>query len=251
MRNYQVNGLILKRFNYGEADRFIWILARDRGLFQAKARGVRKIKAKLKGPLELFMLSKIELAKGKSLDTVTGAQIINPYNNIRKDLKLASKAFYFSELLINFLRENEDANPYNLAVKSFSNLNSKTDDRFLILKFLVRLLDITGFGPELINCINCGEQIGRSNGQIGFDFSSGGLVCSSCGSKSYEGDDLVVNKIEPKTIKLIRLVNQGRSNINVRESDIKKSEKILEKFAESLMEKKINSNRFLNHTEDA
>jgi len=251
MRNYCVNGLVLKRFNYGEADRLLWILAKDKGLFQAKAKGIRKIKAKLKGPLELFMLSNIELAKGKSLDTITGAQIINSYNNIRSELELTSTAFYFSELLINFLIENEDANSYNLAVRSFSNLDNKTEDRFLILKFLVRLLEITGFSPQLDNCLKCSQQINKSDGQIFFDFSSGGLVCSNCLSKLEVEENQTRDKIEPKTIKLIRLIKQGKTNINIDDHNISRAELILERFAESIMEKQINSNRFLNQARDA
>jgi DNA repair protein RecO (recombination protein O) len=242
MRNYRVRGLILKRFNYGEADRFIWLLTRDRGLLQVKAKSVRKIKAKLKGPLELFTLSDIELAKGRSLDTVTGATIVESYNNIRTDLGLTSKAFYFSEYLLNFLTENEPTKAYRLAVDSLGRLNSNREEKFLVLSFIVNLLEITGFTPELDSCLECDQEI--SSERIGFDFKGGGLVCSECHSN-------LTIKLNERTVKLIRLLRSGKENIKVDRKYVEQGEQALEKFAETIIEKKINSNRFLGQIRNA
>lgn len=243
MRNYRVRGLVLKRFNFGEADRFIWLLTKNRGLLQVKARSIRKIKAKLKAPLELFMLSDIDLAKGRSLDTVTGASIVEPYNRIRQDLKLTSKAFYFSEYLINFLTENESTGAYQLAIDSMDRLNKNNKkDKFIVLSFIIKLFEITGFSPELDDCLNCGNKI--STGKIGFDYQAGGLVCSACQSAS-------LIDVDERTIKLLRFIRQNRNNINVDQKYIEQGELVLEKFAESIIEKSINSNIFLGQVKDA
>jgi DNA repair protein RecO (recombination protein O) len=245
MRNYKIKGLILKRFNYGEADRFIWIISNENGLIQAKARGVRKIQAKLKGPLELFNISEIELIEGKSLDTITGANILESFENVKKNLRLTSKAFYLAELLLGFSAENEQGNLFALAETFFSRLNYYDDD-LLIPKFIINLLDRSGFAPQLDHCYKC-ENDNFNNQLINFDLKNGGLICQNCFS-SYNNKNKMIT-VSPKTVKLLRLLRKRKTKIRVEKKYIFEAQQILECFVESILEKKINSTRFLKEVD--
>jgi DNA repair protein RecO (recombination protein O) len=219
----------------------IWLLSRDRGLIKVKARGVRKIRAKLKGLLELFVLSDIELAKGRSLDIVTGGKQIESFDNLRGDLKLTSTAFYLSELLIEFLAENEQTDAYNLFLSALDNLNNQ-DDRLVIVRFLIEILSISGYSPELQSCLSCSGEIDKGNNNL--DITQGGLICVNCQTE----DSL---EIDDNTVKLIRLIASGKEKIKVDNKYLIQAEKVLVKFIEAILEKKIKSRSFLMEVSNA
>ena len=56
----RTKALVLRRTNFGEADRIINFLT-EQGVVAAIAKGVRKEKSKLAGAVELFCLSEITL----------------------------------------------------------------------------------------------------------------------------------------------------------------------------------------------
>lgn len=77
--------IVLRRTNFGEADRIIHFITPD-GELSALAKGVRKQNSKLAGGIEPFCLTDIVVVKGKSeLYSLTGAKLIKYYDNIIKD----------------------------------------------------------------------------------------------------------------------------------------------------------------------
>ncbi|MCA9330182.1 DNA repair protein RecO, partial [Candidatus Saccharibacteria bacterium] len=57
MKQIVTVGIVLARINYGEADRIVTILTPDHGKIRLLARGVRKIKSRLAGGIELFSIN--------------------------------------------------------------------------------------------------------------------------------------------------------------------------------------------------
>lgn len=85
MKTTRTQAIILRRTNYGEADRILQLLTPE-GRQGVIARGVRKEKSKLAGGIELFAISDVVLGQGKGeLQIVTSAKLIQFYNNILKD----------------------------------------------------------------------------------------------------------------------------------------------------------------------
>ena len=78
-------GIVLRRVNYGEADRILTIITPS-GKISAIVKGVRKAKSKLAGGVELFTLADLNLHKGKGeMYMVTGAKMVEHYEKILKD----------------------------------------------------------------------------------------------------------------------------------------------------------------------
>ncbi|HSE29843.1 MAG TPA: DNA repair protein RecO [Candidatus Saccharimonadales bacterium] len=76
MRYFRTEAIILRRTNYGEADRILSIITPDRGKISVIAKGARRPKSKLAGGLELFAVCDINTIEGRGdLAVVTGAQI--------------------------------------------------------------------------------------------------------------------------------------------------------------------------------
>ncbi|MDN5275953.1 MAG: hypothetical protein JWN33_602 [Candidatus Saccharibacteria bacterium] len=85
MRSYRTRAIVLRRTNYGEADRILQLLTTD-GKRSVIARGVRKEKSKLAGGIELFALSDVVLGEGRGdLGILTSARLIQFYRHILED----------------------------------------------------------------------------------------------------------------------------------------------------------------------
>ena len=79
----RTKALVLRRTNFGEADRIINFLT-EQGIISAIAKGVRKEKSKLAGSVELFTVSDITLHKGlnNKLCILTSAKTLEHYDQI-------------------------------------------------------------------------------------------------------------------------------------------------------------------------
>ena len=70
MPTYQADAIVLRRLDYGEADRIVTLLTREHGKLAAIAKGARRGKSRVSGSLDLFERSTMMLAKGRNLDVV-------------------------------------------------------------------------------------------------------------------------------------------------------------------------------------
>lgn len=85
MKTYRTKAIVLRRTNYGEADRILQLLTPD-GRRSVMARGVRKEKSKLAGGIELFAVSDVVLGEGKGdLGILTSAKLQQFYRHILED----------------------------------------------------------------------------------------------------------------------------------------------------------------------
>lgn len=85
MKTSRTQAIVLRRTNYGEADRILQLLTRD-GRRSVMARGVRKEKSKLAGGIELFAVSDVVIGEGKGdLGVLTSAKLVQFYRHILED----------------------------------------------------------------------------------------------------------------------------------------------------------------------
>lgn len=85
MKTQRTKAIILRRTNYGEADRILQLLTPD-GRRSVMARGVRKEKSKLAGGIELFAVSDIVIGEGRGeLGILTSAKLVTFYRHILED----------------------------------------------------------------------------------------------------------------------------------------------------------------------
>lgn len=85
MKTTRTKAIVLRRTNYGEADRVVQLITPD-GRRSVMARGVRKEKSKLAGGIELFAVSDIVIGEGKGdLGVLTSAKLDHFYRHILED----------------------------------------------------------------------------------------------------------------------------------------------------------------------
>ena len=81
--------IILRRTNYGEADRILTILTPEHGQLAVMAKAVRRAKSKLAGGIELFAICELGLVKSSSTTngmwTLTSSRIVVFYDQLMLD----------------------------------------------------------------------------------------------------------------------------------------------------------------------
>ena len=81
----RTRAIVLRRTNYGEADRILRLLT-PLGQRSVMAKGVRREKSKLAGGIELFAISDVVINTGKGdLGILTSTQLVHFYRHILED----------------------------------------------------------------------------------------------------------------------------------------------------------------------
>lgn len=85
MSTIRTRAIVLRRTNYGEADRILQLLTPE-GKRSVMAKSVRKEKSRLAGGIELFAVSDVVISTGKGdLGILTSARLIQFYRHILED----------------------------------------------------------------------------------------------------------------------------------------------------------------------
>ncbi|MGQ0743495.1 MAG: DNA repair protein RecO [Acidimicrobiales bacterium] len=193
MSLYRDQGVVLRTWRLGEADRIVAILTQGRGKVRAVVKGVRKTKSRFGARLEPLAHVSLQLYAGRELDVVTQAETIDSFRVIREDLDRVCKANTLLEIADQLAQEGQ-VHPrlYQMLVgglRSLATVNSPV----LVGAFMLRVLASEGVHPELDSCLVCGwmPESGPSDGDraganypdrwIVFDLKRGGIRCASCG----------------------------------------------------------------------
>lgn len=144
MPSLTLEALILKRADFGEADRMLTILTKNLGKISVIARGVRRITSRRAGNIELLNLCKLGLFKAKGY-TLTEAESLETFPHIKSNLAISTAAFHVLELANKMLPEN-DPNPYAYDLIVYTLKKLEENPRQLMLRaFEIKLLDLLGF----------------------------------------------------------------------------------------------------------
>ncbi len=151
MNKYQTKGIILRRVDYGEADRIITFLSNTHGKVASMAKGVKRPKSKLSGGLELFSLSNLTFLEGKkNLEQLISARLIKHYRNILHDYERVQVGYKAIELVDKLTENDVGEEFFDLLHATFEELEDLHNPRVLVeIWFRLNLLDMLGHLPNL------------------------------------------------------------------------------------------------------
>ncbi|MDP3998006.1 MAG: DNA repair protein RecO [bacterium] len=151
MRSYKTEGIILKRSNYGEADRILTAFTKHHGKIKIMAKGVRRIKSRRGPNVELFNWTTLFLRKGKNFDLLGEAEVKNSFFSLKNDLQRVGICYQICELIDGLCPEGqENRRVFDLSVNIFSQVatpNFKSFANFLP-NFELELLRELGYWPK-------------------------------------------------------------------------------------------------------
>jgi DNA repair protein RecO (recombination protein O) len=151
MRQLVTTGIILSRTDYGEADRILTLLTPDHGKLHLLARGVRRIKSKLAGGIELFSVSTITFAPGRGeLGTLVSTRLVQHYEQIAKDLQRTMTGYDLIKQLNKATEDQPEPEYFALLREAFEALNDAQVPLPLIqFWFVAQMMRLGGRGPNL------------------------------------------------------------------------------------------------------
>jgi len=236
MASYKDRGIVVRRDNFGEADRCLTIYARRRGKISILAKGSRRPTAKLTGAVNLLNEIEFVAAEGRNLDILTEAQIVTAHGALSRQLAKTKIAYWFCEL-IDKLVHDEEAHPrlYDFLSQSLRALNNYASD-LLLSHFIYNSLSELGYRPEIKKCAQCGKPL-NGNARMYFSPASGGVVSGSCAPAGGR-------VIKTDTIKAMRLLDAPLAQVSpLKISPVirKELESHLKDFVEFIAQKSIRS----------
>ena len=146
-----VTGLILKAEPFGEYDRRVVMLTRERGKIAAFAKGARRQGSRLLASTNPFCFGEFRLYEGRTSYSISEASIQNYFAPLREDFENACYGMYFLEVMDYYTRENNDEKEMlKLLYQSLRALCHKNlDNRLVRYIFEIKALAINGEYPGL------------------------------------------------------------------------------------------------------
>ena len=151
MNQLVTRGSVLRRTEYGEADRIVTLLTPDHGKLRLMARGVRKPKSKLAGGIELFSVSDITFIRGRGeIGTLISSRLLKHYGRIVGDIGRVQLGYELIKLLDRATEDHPEAAYFDLLEQAFAALDNPDLGLELIQRwFESSLLRLGGHTPNL------------------------------------------------------------------------------------------------------
>jgi DNA repair protein RecO (recombination protein O) len=181
MPSHHVRALSLKKTKLGETDLIVTFLAADGCQVRAVAKGARKPGSRFGGRVEPFTVADMLLHSGRTLETITEAEIVTSHAAIREDYDRAQAASVVADVLDKISVECQiEERLFGLASATLDALDPAEGDTLLalVVAFLLKAMSMHGYRPQFDACVECGAPPAR---ETRFALELGGLYCEGCG----------------------------------------------------------------------
>ncbi len=179
-KSYRTRGIVLRTHKLGEADRIITLLSPEFGVVRAVAKGVRRTSSKLGATLEPFMEVEAQIVAGRSLHTITQAQLRHPYGQaLVADYSAytAGAAMLETAEQLTMAEADSIGAQYRLLHGALASLARGGHEPGTVLdSYLLRALAAAGWAPSFTHCVRCGA-VGPHRA---INVTLGGVVCHDC-----------------------------------------------------------------------
>jgi DNA repair protein RecO (recombination protein O) len=248
-RLYRIEAIVMHRSDVGEADRLLTVLSRERGKLRLNAKGARKVGSRKGGHVELFIRSKMLIAKGRGdIDIVSQVEMIDAYRGLREDLTRSTYAHYAVELIDAFAEEgSEQPEMFDLLAEALTWI-ATTDNLPLAARYFeLKLLTLAGFQPQMFYCADKGEPLHEiaADDFYGWSPNAGGALCPQHAQERSDSSRLSLNAL--KVLRYaIRSDYATFTALNLRDDVSSEVEQVMLRYVQYVLERKVKSVEFLN-----
>lgn len=200
---YTTDAVVVRTSNLGEADRIITLVTPIHGLVRGVAKAARKPGSKVGGHLDLLKHVSVSVRETRTLHGLSQASTLNGFRGLRDDLDRFSRGSYVSEMAERFSVENGSNQPlFRLLLDTLDALETSKNPEMVIHFFEMRLLQLSGFSPELSRCVETGVELEPANHLYSSD--RGGLV----NNEARPVGETALLPASLNTIKLLRFLSR-------------------------------------------
>jgi DNA repair protein RecO (recombination protein O) len=189
---YRTEAIILRRTDFGEADRLLTAFTPDKGKLKLIAKGARKPTTRKSGHVELFSYGRFMVAVGRQLDIITQAETLEPFLPLREDLMRTTYAYYVAELADAFTAERDENRPLFSLLKDTLGWLCTAESLPLVARYYeLHLLSLAGYQPQLYVCLGCKELLEEEVNYL--SAAEGSVYCGRCGHGQTATVEISVN----------------------------------------------------------
>ncbi|MFC1499710.1 DNA repair protein RecO [Candidatus Zixiibacteriota bacterium] len=228
-----LDAITLRSQPYSETSRIVTFMSRESGLVKGMAKGARGRRGRFGATLEPLQRVRVTLSvkESRDLQTVTEADLLQPYERIREDLFRSTYAQCVLELTSRLSwQEHASEEVFELLLAILHAYEEGIGDpHLLFLTYQMHLSAALGYAVDLESCSGCGGAVGE---QVRFSLAEGAALCSGCYSQggshitlSGETAALLVRLSRPDGIAAAAALQPGE---DVRRS----SERLLQRYLE-------------------
>ncbi|MBN2383171.1 DNA repair protein RecO [bacterium] len=181
----QTEAIVLKIFDYGEADRIVHFLTENHGLVHGFTRGARKHKSRFAGRIDLLNHGHLRFFEKQhdKLAAINEFEILNSFPMLKQDLDRFYRASIMAELAhIVTLSGSPDRQLFKIMLAFLKVLDHPSShSRTLLVLFEIFLIHHEGYAPPLDRCPHCQ---GKPNFPLFWLATPNRFVCSACRTDS-------------------------------------------------------------------
>ena len=242
MKTYKVDAVVLKSRDMREADKILTLYSIQRGKQRVVAHGAAKPNSRKRGAVQPFCYSSFMLHRGRELDSISQADLLDAFPDLRGDLDRLTAAAYVAELTDGFTGEGE-ANPYLFGLLLGTlHLLAGGHREMALRAFEAKLMELAGFKPELEHCSACGASLVET--KLWFSSRQGGLLCRECAGM--ENKTQIFNRGTLESLKILyRWELSKLHQLKLPEMLRKELKALLGAYIEYYLEKRLKSADFL------
>jgi DNA repair protein RecO (recombination protein O) len=181
MAIHTTDAIVLRRYPYRETSVIVSCLTEQHGKLKGLIKGLRTHPNRHRSAMEPLTLNRIVFydTRTSQLHLISQCDLLGPMTGLQRDLETTRAAAFCADLTdaVVPLEEPQPA-AYQLLKDTLERLAlGGADLATLRIHFVVRLLRLAGFHPQLDQCTVCGSPV-RHSGY--WSARHGGLLCPRC-----------------------------------------------------------------------
>ncbi len=190
----KVKGIIISESSYSETSKLLNIFTKEYGVISVISKGCKRLKSNLRSVSTklTYAYFQINYKEGK-LSNLICADVINPFNEIKKDLLKISYSSFLLELTNQVMKQTNSKDIFDLLEETLLKIEDGFDALVITNILELKYLDYLGIKPILDSCAVCGNTK-----ILTVSTSKGGFVCPNCHT-----NEKIVDK---KTIQVLRML---------------------------------------------
>jgi DNA repair protein RecO (recombination protein O) len=179
MPTFQTPALVLRTYDFSEADRVVVLFTRTLGKVKGVARGVRRSASRLSGCLGWLSFSELQLAgqEHRELYRITQGQLQHAYPKLKENLEALGRAARMAEILFSLTPDQQPLPEiFELAETALSLWDAGISAALVSAWFEWMFLERMGHRPQVESCQECGSQ----GVTLAYHAEHDGVSCRAC-----------------------------------------------------------------------
>jgi len=162
----ETEALVLRTYNFGEADKIVVCLSQSAGLIRGVAKGCRKLRSRFGAALEPFTLAKITYysKENQELVSLNQVEILESHFDLSSDPDTLAGLAYMADLVTEFSPPYEaNETLYRMVKACLAAVSESQADLQVILRYFeVWLLRLEGYLPDIRRCGDCHREFSEA-----------------------------------------------------------------------------------------